>query len=104
MYALGSLLVSIVQVLSMIITVYQYVIIGVVLISWVSPDPHNPIVRFLRQATEPIFYQVRRIMPRALFRTGLDFTPLIVLLLLSLFKNFVLGQIYIYGQRLMGPR
>ncbi len=104
MYALGSLLVTLAQMLSMILNVYQLIIIGVVIISWVNPDPYNPIVRFLRQVTEPVFSQVRRILPRALFRTGLDFTPLIVLLILFFINNWVLGLLVASGQTLMGKR
>jgi YggT family protein len=101
MFTLGNIIVTFAKVLSMIITVYTYVILGTVIISWVRPDPYNPIVRFLRQVTEPIFFQVRRIIPRFLFRTGLDFTPLIVLILLVVLDNLVVGTLYHYGQRWM---
>jgi YggT family protein len=101
MYTLGNIIVTLAKVLSMILTVYTYIILGAVIISWVKPDPYNPIVRFLRQVTEPIFYQVRRILPRFLFRTGLDFTPLIVLVLVVVIDNLVVGSLYHYGQRLM---
>jgi YggT family protein len=103
MYALGSLILTLVQILSMILTVYTYVIIAAAIISWVNPDPYNPIVRFLRQITEPVFYQVRKILPRALFRTGIDFTPLIVLLLIFLIKNWGLRMVVFYTQRWIGP-
>ncbi len=102
MYALGSFLLSLIQILSMLITVYQYIIIGAAIVSWVNADPHNSIVRFLRQITEPIFYQVRKLLPRALFRTGIDFTPLIVLILLALIKNPGLGLLAMYISRMMG--
>jgi YggT family protein len=101
MFAIGNLLISIAKILSMATTIYTYIIIGVVIISWVGADPYNPIVRFLRQATEPVFYQVRKILPRALFRTGLDFTPLIVLVLLVLFENVVINLLYQYGASLL---
>lgn len=104
MFALGSLLVTVAQILSMIIKVYTWVIIGAVIVSWVSADPHNPIVRFLRQVTEPLFNQVRRLLPRAMFRLPIDFTPLIVLVLLILFDNLVVGLLYHYGQQVAnGP-
>ena len=99
MFALGSLLLSIIQILSMILMVYQYVIIVAAIVSWVGADPYNPIVRILRQATEPVFYYFRKLLPRALFRTGIDFTPLIVLLV----RNWGLGLAAIYAQKLAGP-
>ncbi len=100
MFALGSLLVTVAKVLSMILTIYTYIIIGTVIISWVNPDPYNPIVRFLRQVTEPVFYQVRRFLPRAMFRWGIDFTPLIVLILLVVIEQMVVGLLFHYGQKL----
>lgn len=101
MYPLGSLLVSIAKILSLILTIYQYIVLGAVIVSWVNADPSNPIVRFLRQSTEPIFRPIRRVLPRALFRTGLDFTPLIVFLLIILLQNFVIVLLLHYGQQLM---
>src|SRR5262249_47840496 len=104
MYPLGSLLVTLARALSLILTIYQYIVLGAVIVSWVGADPYNPIVRFLRQATEPVFRPVRRILPRALFRTGLDFTPLAVFVLILLLDNFAVGMLFHYGQQLMnGP-
>lgn len=101
MSALGNVLISIARLLSMAVTVYTYLILGAVIISWVGADPHNPIVRFLRQVTEPLFYQVRKILPRFFFKTGLDFTPMIVLVLLLLFDNIVVHFLYQYGASLL---
>lgn len=96
MDTLGSLVISLAQVLQLLISIYTYIIAGSVIISWVGADPQNPIVRFLRQATEPVFYRVRKLMPKSLFRTGLDFTPMIVLVLLILIENVVVKNL-IYG-------
>ncbi len=90
MKILGLFLVEVVQLVSVILQYYTWIILASVMISWVSPDPYNPIVRFLRQITEPVFYQVRRLMPAALLRTGIDFSPMVVLLLIMLFRNVVL--------------
>ena len=101
MYPVGSLLVSVAKVLSILLTIYQYIVLGAVIISWVNADPHNPVVRFLRQATEPIFRPIRRLLPRAISRIGIDFTPLIVFLLIVLLQNFVISLMIHYGQKLM---
>lgn len=100
MYLLGSTLITIAKVLAMILNVYQFIIIGAVIISWVNPDPNNPIVRFLRQVTEPVFSRVRRFLPAAMFRWGIDFTPLIVLILIVVLNELLVGSLYHYGQRL----
>jgi YggT family protein len=66
----------------------QWLVIIAALVSWVSPDPRNPIVRFLRVTTEPLFRPFRRLLPPS--RTGgLDLSPLFVLLIIYALSRFV---------------
>ncbi|HYU16915.1 MAG TPA: YggT family protein [Candidatus Acidoferrum sp.] len=68
---------------------YSWVIIAAALISWVSPDPRNPIVMFLRQATEPVLAPIRRLLPPG--KTGgLDLSPLIVVVAIQFVERVVL--------------
>ena len=68
---------------------YSWVIIAAALMSWVSPDPRNPIVMFLRQATEPVLAPIRRLLPP--WKTGgLDLSPLIVLVAIQFVERVVL--------------
>jgi YggT family protein len=68
---------------------YSWVIIAAALITWVSPDPRNPVVRFLRQVTEPVLAPVRRLLPP--WKTGgLDFSPLIVILAIQFVERVIL--------------
>ena len=62
---------------------YMWVVIIRVLISWINPDPYNPIVQFLRMVTDPAIDRTRRLLPRFFWSTGIDFTPLILILLLQ---------------------
>jgi YggT family protein len=101
MSALGYIIIAIAKVLGLIINLYTFIIIVAVLISWVNADPYNPIVRILRQLTEPVFYQVRRFMPRALLRTRLDFSPIIVLLGLVIIETVLGGLLYDFGRSLI---
>ena len=87
MFVLGNFLQAVALVLNWVLWAYMWIVIGAVIISWVSPDPYNPIVRFLHQATEPVFYQVRRYLPFS--GMGLDFSPLIVLLAIYFVKAFL---------------
>jgi len=64
------------------IGVYKWIVIIRVLVSWISPDPQNPIIQFLRGVTDPALDRLRGLMPRFLWSTGLDFTPLVLILLL----------------------
>lgn len=89
MHVLARLLLEFGNILSLLINAYKWIVIIATLITWVNPDPYNPIVRFLRQITEPVFRRVRRLLPSAFFRSGLDLTPLIVVILLILLNILV---------------
>ena len=70
----------------------SYVVIAAALISWVSPDPRNPIVRFLRQITEPVFEPIRRLLPP--WKTGgLDISPLIVIIAIQFVERVILPSL-----------
>jgi len=80
----------------LLLDIYKWVIIAAALITWVSPDPRNPIVRVLRQITEPVLAPARRLLPP--WRTGgLDFSPLIVIFAIQLVE-WVLPRLLLQGQ------
>lgn len=85
--ASGNLILAMAQVINLGLTIYMWIVIIRALISWVSPDPYNPIVRFLYRLTEPVLWRVRRILPIGGF--GIDFSPLIVILVIYVLKLFV---------------
>lgn len=73
------------DVINIVLTMILWVVIAAALISWVSPDPRNPIVQFLYRVTEPILRPFRKILPPR--RTGgIDFSPLLVILLIYFIK------------------
>ena len=90
----GGFFMDIKGLLAGLIETYMYVVLIRVVISWINPDPHNPIVQFLRGVTDPAIEAVRRIVPSFLWSTGLDFTPLILILLLQA-VIMLLNRIYI---------
>lgn len=74
--------------LGWLLNLYSWVIIAAALITWVSPDPRNPIVLFLRQVTEPVLAPVRRFLPP--WKTGgLDFSPLIVIIAIQFVERVI---------------
>jgi len=76
-----------------VLDVYSWVIIAAALITWVSPDPRNPIVTFLRRVTEPVLEPVRRLLPP--WRTGgLDLSPMIVLIAIQFVQRVVLPSLF----------
>lgn len=104
MIVLGYLLLAIARILNMLIMIYTIVVAAAVIISWVNADPYNPIVRILRQLTEPVFYQVRRRLPRALLRTGIDFSPIIVFIVLILIDTILVNLLFDIARDLTGRR
>lgn len=73
---LGQLLFAVAQLLDLVLYLYILVLIARAVVSWVNADPWNPIVRFLHQVTEPVLRPIRRLLPR----TGIDFSPVVVIL------------------------
>ena len=73
---------EVVRLIMVILDIYTWVIIAAALISWVSPNPYNPVVRLLRRLTEPVLAPIRQLLPP--WKTfGLDFSPMIVILLIQ---------------------
>jgi len=97
MPALGNLLIAIAKVIDMVVGLYTLLIAGAVILSWVRPDPLNPIVRFIHSATEPLFSKVRRLLPSFLKRSGIDWTPMIVIILLVFLQSFLSGTLLDFG-------
>ncbi len=92
MYVLSNLLVAVAKILDIALTIFMWIVIARAILSWVSPDPYNPIVRFIHNVTEPVLYQVRRRIP--LNFGGIDFSPIIILLAVIFLQQFVVQSIY----------
>ncbi|MBI5345223.1 MAG: YggT family protein [Deltaproteobacteria bacterium] len=90
MFALANLIRAFALVLDYALTAYMWMTIIRALLSWVNPDPYNPIVRFLYQVTEPVLYRIRRIVP---YMGGLDLSPLIVILVIYFLKWFLVATL-----------
>jgi YggT family protein len=101
MHLLGLILLSIAKVLRLLLNIYTVIVAAAVIVSWVNPDPYNPIVRFLYQATQPVFRQIRRLVPRALFRTGFDWTPIFVFILLIVIDTTLVGLLFEWAHQLL---
>ena len=94
MHVLGLVLLAAARILRLLINLYTIIVAVAVLLSWVNPDPYNPIVRFLRQLTEPVFSRVRRFLPRAAFQWRIDVTPIIVFILLIAVDTILVGLLF----------
>ncbi len=85
MDGMDNLLTVVGQILHIGLNVYLWIIVIGALISWVNPDPFNPVVRFLRRVTDPLFFWLRRNIP--LIVSGIDFSPVIAIVLITFIDN-----------------
>ena len=91
MFAVRHLLEAVVEILNLGLTIYMWLIVARAILSWVSPDPYNPIVRFLYSATEPVLSWVRRRVP--IVFGGLDLSPILVLLAIVFLQKFLVASL-----------
>ena len=80
MFVIGNVLLAAATVVDYVLWLYMWIIIARALISWVSPDPWNPIVQFLDRATEPVLAPIRRMLG---WRMGIDLSPVIAILVIT---------------------
>ena len=98
MFIVSNLLVAVARILDIGLSLYMYIVIARAVISWVNPDPYNPIVRFLNSVTEPLLFYLRRRFP--LFFGGIDFSPVIVILAIIFIQTFLVQSLVQMASRL----
>jgi len=92
MFVFSNLLAAVAEVLRWVLNIFMWIVIARAILSWVSPDPYNPIVRFIHNVTEPVLYPIRRRIPLSF--GGIDFSPVIVLLAVIFLQRFVVNSLY----------
>ena len=95
MFILGNFFRALANIIDIFLNLYMWIIIIQALLSWVSPDPYNPIVKFLYQVTEPVLLPVRRLLARWIspYRIGIDFSPIIVILFIIFLRLFLVSSL-----------
>lgn len=98
MFVFGNFLLALTTILDYILTIANWLIIIRALISWVNPDPYNPIVQFLYKTTEPLLSPFRRLMPA--YTIGLDISPIFALIFIWFLKLFLIRTLYGFAMRI----
>ena len=93
MFILGNLLQAVTLILNSLLTLYFWVLVIRVVMSWVNADPYNQIVRFFASVTDPVLYAVRRWLPFPTVVGMVDLTPLLLLLFIQFLQIFVIGSL-----------
>lgn len=91
MFIAANLVEALAYVLNIFLTVYLWIIIIRAVISWVNPNPWNPIVQFLYRSTEPVLQPIRRLLP---IGGGIDFSPLVAILGIYFLQRFLIASLY----------
>ncbi len=99
MYIVGYFLMALANVLNFVLLFFMWVVIARAILSWVNPDPYNPIVRFIHNVTEPVLYQVRKKIP--INFGGIDFSPIIVILVIYFLRDFVVNSLVRFSESLL---
>ena len=101
MAPLGYFLVALAKVIDTVLFIYMWIIIIRAVLSWVSPDPYNPIVRFIHNVTEPVLFQIRRRLPVSF--GGIDLSPVMVLLVIIFLQTFVVRSLIHVSRSFIHP-
>lgn len=91
MLVFRNLLIAVATVLDYVLVFFMFITIARAVLSWVSPDPYNPIVRFIHNVTEPVLYQIRKRLP--MMYGGIDFSPIVVILIIIFLRIFVVDSL-----------
>jgi YggT family protein len=99
MFIIGNFLKAVAVVLNYVLHFYMWIVVARAVLSWVNPDPYNPIVRFIHNVTEPVLYRIRTKIPVDF--GGIDFSPIIVILGIIFLQNFVISSLLRLSATLM---
>ena len=98
MFVLGNFISAVAIILGYVLTALYWMVMIRALLSWVSPDPYNPIVSFINTVTEPLLAPFRKIIPS--YRIGIDLSPIFALLFIWFLKLFVVNTLFGIAARL----
>ena len=99
---LGDIFIAIATIADKLLWLYMWIIIIAALISWVNPDPYNPIVRFLYSVTDPVLRPIRRFTMNITGSLPIDISPLIVILIIMFIQMTVIKALVRVGYSLGG--
>jgi YggT family protein len=91
MFVMGNFVGAVARLLDLVLWAYMWLIIIRALLSWVNPDPWNPVVQFLTRVTEPVLAPIRRRVPS--WRMGIDLSPLVAILAIYFVQWFLVDTL-----------
>ena len=86
MFMFGNFIKAIADLLNFVLSAYIWIVIARAVISWVTADPYNPVVRFLHQVTDPVLNRIRRFLPAM---GGFDLSPMVLIFAIIFLQSFL---------------
>ncbi|HMK48585.1 MAG TPA: YggT family protein [Thermodesulfovibrionales bacterium] len=100
MFIIANFIIAAASILRVLLDIYMWIVIISALLSWVNPDPYNPIVRFLHAVTDPVLNRIRRVIG---YRLGpIDISPMVVILGIMFVKYFIIQSLIEFAYKLKG--
>jgi YggT family protein len=96
MFVFANFLDAFADLVNIVLTIMYWLVFARALVSWVNPDPFNPLVQFLQRTTEPILEPIRRILPSL----PIDISPIIAFFGIMFLKQFLVRTLHDLAFRL----
>ncbi len=103
MFVLGNILMGLGRALDAVLWIYMWVLFASAVVSWVSADPRNPIVHYIRMATDPVLRVIRRLLPMNLRYFPIDIAFLVLFAIVVFSKYAIAQTLFDIGARMRGP-
>lgn len=91
MFILSNLIIAVARVISIFLSIFWWLLLIRVLVSWVSPNPFNPLVQFLYRSTDPVLDRIRRFLPQM---GMIDFSPLVAFIFIVFLQSFLVQSLF----------
>jgi YggT family protein len=98
MFVAKNFLFAVARILDIALSAYMWILIIRAVLSWVNPDPYNPIVRGLYSITEPVLSWLRRRFP--LMAGSIDFSPMVAILAILFLQYFIVRTLFDLAMRM----
>lgn len=99
MFVVNNFVEAAATILDYALEAYKWIVIIAALITWVNPDPYNPVVQILRRLTQPVFARIRRWMPFT-YVNGIDLSPVVVIFIIFFLQLFVVRSLLEWSLRM----
>ena len=99
MFVVGYLLMAVAKVIDIVLLCFMWIVIARAVLSWVNPDPYNPIVRFIHNVTEPVLYRIRQFLPVSF--GGIDLSPIVAFLGIIFLRTFIVSSLFKLSETLL---